>query len=151
MKVDGQTYRTIWLNADGWSVDIIDQTRLPHEWKIETLKSAEGATRAIADMLVRGAPLIGATGAYGIALAAKQDPSDAALARAAEMLMAARPTAVNLQWAVERVVTPLYELPEPDRAAAAYAHAAKICDDDVEVCSNIGEYGLVLIKEFSIS
>ncbi len=147
MKVDGQAYRTIWLNADRWSVDIIDQTRLPHEWSIETLKSAEDATRAIADMLVRGAPLIGATGAYGIALAAKQDPSDAALSRAAEMLMAARPTAVNLQWAVERVVSPLYEMPEVDRAVAAYAHAAKICDDDVEVCSNIGEHGLALIKE----
>nr|WP_070960437.1 S-methyl-5-thioribose-1-phosphate isomerase [Hyphomonas sp. Mor2] len=146
MKVDGRPYRTIWLNADGWSVDIIDQTVLPHEWRIETLRTVEDATRAIADMLVRGAPLIGATGAYGVALAAKQDPSDGALAHAADMLMAARPTAVNLQWAVERVVTPLYGLPESERAAAAYAHAARICDDDVEVCSNIGEHGVALVK-----
>jgi len=146
MKVNGRPYRTVWLNEDGWSVDIIDQTVLPHEWRIETLKTAEDATRAIADMLVRGAPLIGATGAYGIALAARQDPGDDALSNAAEMLMAARPTAVNLQWAVERVVTPLYDLPTSQRAAAAYASAAKICDDDVEVCSNIGEHGLSLIK-----
>ena len=146
MKVDGRAYRTIWLSDDGWSVEIIDQTVLPHEWRIETLRSAEDATRAIADMLVRGAPLIGATGAYGMALAARQDPSDTALSKAADMLMAARPTAVNLQWAVERVVAPLYGLPESERAAAAYAHAAKICDDDVQVCSNIGEHGMALIE-----
>ena len=146
MEIDGRPYRTIWLNSDGWSVDIIDQTVLPHDWRIETLKTAEDATRAIADMLVRGAPLIGATGAYGIALAARQDPSDRALIAAAKMLMAARPTAVNLKWAVERVVTPLFDLPEPERVAAAYAHAAKICDEDVEVCSQIGDHGLALIK-----
>ena len=149
MKVDGRAYRTIWLSDDGWSVEIIDQTVLPHEWRIETLRSAEDATRAIADMLVRGAPLIGATGAYGMALAARQDPSDTALSKAADMLMAARPTAVNLQWAVERVVAPLYCLPESERAAAAYAHAAKICDDDVQVCSNIGEHGMALIEAAS--
>lgn len=146
MKVDGRPYRTIWLNMDGWSVDIIDQTVLPHQWRIETLKTAEDATRAIADMLVRGAPLIGATGAYGMALAARQNPGDDALAKAAAMLMAARPTAVNLQWAVERVAASLFELPETERAAAAYAHAARICDDDVEVCSSIGDHGVALIK-----
>jgi methylthioribose-1-phosphate isomerase len=147
MEVNGQAYRTIWVNLDGWSVEIIDQTRLPHEWRTVTLETAEDARRAISDMLVRGAPLIGATGAYGIALTARRDPSNRALSEAADMLMAARPTAVNLQWAVERVVTPLYHLPEADRAAAAYAHAAKICDDDVEVCSSIGNFGLTLIEE----
>ncbi len=146
MQVNGQPYRTIWLNADGWSVDIIDQTVLPHEWRIETLQTVEDATRAIADMLVRGAPLIGATGAYGMALAAKHDPSDAALQSAADMLVAARPTAVNLSWAVERAVTRLSDLPPEARAEAAYALAAQICDDDVDVCSSIGDYGLDLIK-----
>lgn len=146
MQVNGQPYRTIWLNTDGWSVDIIDQTVLPHEWRIETLQTVEDATRAIADMLVRGAPLIGATGAYGMALAAKHDPSDAALQAAAEMLVAARPTAVNLSWAVDRAMTQLKDLPPEARAAAAYALAAQICDDDVETCSNIGAFGLELIK-----
>ena len=146
MQVDGRPYRTIWLNANGWSVDIIDQTVLPHEWRIETLSTAKDATRAIADMLVRGAPLIGATGAYGMALAARQDPSDAALAESAEMLVAARPTAVNLSWAVNRVMAELAGLAEADRAAAAYALAATICDEDVEQCSNIGEHGLALIR-----
>ena len=105
MEVNGQAYRTIWVNPDGWSVEIIDQTRLPHEWRTETLKTPEDATRAIADMLVRGAPLIGATGAYGLALAARHDPSDDALSKVAEILIAARPTAVNLEWAVARVLS----------------------------------------------
>ena len=146
MRVRGEHFRTIWLNEDGASVDIIDQTRLPHEWRIETLKSAEDATRAIADMLVRGAPLIGATGAYGMALAAKHDASDTSLTAAAEMLIDARPTAANLKWAVDQAINKLLALPVENRVDAAYQFAAKICDDDVEICSSIGDFGLPLIK-----
>jgi methylthioribose-1-phosphate isomerase len=146
MEVNGRAYRTIWVNPDGWSVEIIDQTRLPHEWRTETLKTPEDATHAIADMLVRGAPLIGATGAYGLALAARRDPSEDALSKVAEMLIAARPTAVNLEWAVTRVLTKLLGLAEGDRVPAAYAEAAKICDEDVDICSRIGDFGLELIE-----
>src|SRR6185436_2924992 len=98
MKVDGKPYRTIWLNPDGWSVAIIDQTRFPHVFETVTLRSLEDAARAIKDMLVRGAPLIGATAAYGMALAARADASDAGLSRAYDMLHATRPTAINLKW-----------------------------------------------------
>lgn len=147
MIVNGTPYRTIWLNEDGWSVDIIDQTRLPHEFEIVTLRSPEDARRAIADMLVRGAPLIGATGAYGMALAAKRETSDAALAHAAEMLVGARPTAVNLRWATERMMEKLVPLEEPTRVAAAYDLAAQICDEDVEACAAMGEHGMELIKQ----
>jgi len=147
MNVNGTPYRTIWLNSDGWSVDIIDQTRLPHEFEIVTLRSAEDARRAIADMLVRGAPLIGATGAYGMALAARRDSSNEALTRAAEMLVGARPTAVNLRWAIDRMMNVLSPLEEAARVAAAYDLAAEICDEDVEACASMGELGMDLIKQ----
>jgi len=147
MIVNGSPYRTIWLNTDGWSVDIIDQTRLPHEFEIVTLCSTEDARRAIADMLVRGAPLIGATGAYGIALAAKHDPGNEAIKEAAKSLLGARPTAVNLRWATERMLEALLALDESARVKAAYDLAAEICDEDVEVCAAMGEYGLELVRE----
>jgi methylthioribose-1-phosphate isomerase len=149
MKVNGQAYRTIWVNENGWAVDIIDQTVLPHEWKIVTLETPDDAARAIKDMLVRGAPLIGATAAYGMALAVREDANDGNLRDTAEMLMAARPTAVNLQWAVEKVRDALLPLPTSERSETAYKMAAQICDDDVEVCSNIGNFGLDLIKEIA--
>jgi methylthioribose-1-phosphate isomerase len=98
MKVDGRFYRTIWLNDDGWSVEIIDQTRLPHAFETVTLTNLEEAAQAIRAMLVRGAPLIGATAAYGVCLAMRADDSDAALERACDTLYATRPTAVNLRW-----------------------------------------------------
>jgi methylthioribose-1-phosphate isomerase len=102
MKLDGVHHRTIWLNEDdGWSVGIIDQTRLPHEWAIARLTTPEEAARAIRDMQVRGAPLIGATAAYGLCLALRADPSTASLDRAYELLLGARPTAVNLRWALD--------------------------------------------------
>src|SRR6266566_9718185 len=96
MKVDGRHTRTIWLEPDGWSVGAIDQTRLPHRFETVRLATLEDAVRAIATMQVRGAPLIGATAAYGVCLALNADPSDAALARAYESLQGARPTAINL-------------------------------------------------------
>ena len=103
MKVDGRPYRTIWLNQDGSSVDVIDQRWLPHEFKVATLRSVAEAATAIRDMWVRGAPLIGATAAYGLALAMREDPSDAALDAAYDKLAATRPTAINLRWALEAV------------------------------------------------
>jgi methylthioribose-1-phosphate isomerase len=146
MEIDGVHYRTIWIGDDGWSVQIIDQTRLPHEFEIVTLRSVDDAAVAIRDMLVRGAPLIGATAAYGVALALRGDPSDAALERAAETLAATRPTAVNLRWALDEMRTVAAGEPVDRRAAAAYRRAARICDDDVEICRGIGEHGLELLR-----
>src|SRR5262249_18142796 len=103
VKVGGIPYRTIWVEADGWAVRIIDQTGLPHEFVTASLKTVADAERAIRDMLVRGAPLIGATGAYGMALAAHADPGDRSLEEAFRFLAAARPTAVNLRWGLERM------------------------------------------------
>ena len=147
MRVDGIHRRTIWLADDGWSVEVIDQTRLPHEFAVERLRDAAAATRAIADMIVRGAPLIGVTAAYGMALAMRADPTDAGLEAAARMIAAARPTAVNLAWAVRRMAARLAPLAAADRAAAAYAEAALMADEDVETCRAIGAHGVPLIAE----
>jgi len=146
MKIDGVAYRTIWPAADGWSVEIIDQTKLPHAFAVARLTTLEEAAHAIRAMLVRGAPLIGATAAYGVALALRADPSDAALDRACDALLATRPTAVNLRWALERMRRHLHALPEGERAAAAYAEAAAVADEDVAINRAIGEYGAALIR-----
>jgi methylthioribose-1-phosphate isomerase len=146
MKVNGKPYRSIWLNADGCSVDIIDQTRLPHEWVIRTLRSLEDAAEAIFVMRVRGAPLIGATAAYGVALAMQARPDDAALTSACDALLATRPTASNLRWALERMRPVLQALPEAERPGAATRMAAEICDEDVEINNAIGEHGLGIIR-----
>ncbi|WP_119417900.1 S-methyl-5-thioribose-1-phosphate isomerase [Desertibaculum subflavum] len=146
MKVDGIPYRTIWLAKDGWSVEIIDQTRLPHWFETVRLTTLAEAAHAIKAMLVRGAPLIGATGAYGLCLAARADATDTGLRQAAAMLIATRPTAVNLKWAVDDVLARLLPLPESGRVAAAYARAAEIADDDVATCRGIGDHGAKLIS-----
>jgi methylthioribose-1-phosphate isomerase len=146
MNVDGVARRTIWLAADGRSVEIIDQTRLPHVFATARLTSLADAAHAIRAMLVRGAPLIGAAAAYGMALALLDDPSDPGLDRAAVALTAARPTAVNLRWAVDRMTRLVRPLPPADRAAAAYAEAAVICDEDVALCRAIGDHGAALIR-----
>ena len=146
MKVDGKPTRTIWLAEDGWAVEIIDQTRLPHAFETVRLETLEAAAHAIRAMLVRGAPLIGATAAHGMALAMRADPSDANLAAAGETLRATRPTAVNLRWAVADLDARLRSLPPGARAAAAYARAAEICDEDVEINQAIGRQGLGLIQ-----
>ena len=103
MNIDGKSYRTIWLSADGKSVEIIDQTKLPHKFETATLRTLDDAARAISSMQVRGAPLIGATAAYGVALALRTDASDEALDRACEVLAATRPTAINLRWALDEM------------------------------------------------
>ena len=149
MKIHGQAYRTIWLAQDGWRVCVIDQTRLPFRFETVTLSSAEAAAEAIRSMIVRGAPLIGATAAYGMALAMRAEASDAALEAALALLAATRPTAVNLHWALARMRAALASLPPAERAEAAYAEAAAICDEDVALCRAIGEHGLGLIRDIA--
>ena len=149
MKIKGKAYRTIWLAPDGWSVEIIDQTRLPHEFIVIPLQSAEDAARAILTMQVRGAPLIGATAAYGLAMAIRQDASDEAIDRAVEFLAKQRPTAINLRWALEEMRRAVQNIPRDQRVAAAYQRAAEICDEDVETCRLIGEHGKKLIEDIA--
>jgi len=127
-------------------VEIIDQTRLPHEFITRVLATPEDAAEAIAVMRVRGAPLIGATAAYGLALAADRDPSDAGLDRAAQMLIATRPTAVNLKWAVDRVLSVLMSREVSGRSQAAWVEAAALCEEDVAQNQAIGRHGLPLIQ-----
>ncbi|MFZ3033814.1 MAG: S-methyl-5-thioribose-1-phosphate isomerase [Parvibaculum sp.] len=146
MKIDGAHYRTIWIADDGWSVEVIDQTKLPHDFQTLRLASADDAARAIKDMVVRGAPLIGATAAYGICLALREDHSDEALHEAYAELAATRPTAINLKWALDEMVEAVRIESGSARVEAAYARAARICDDDVEICRQIGEHGLSLIR-----
>jgi methylthioribose-1-phosphate isomerase len=146
MRVGERAYRSIWLAADGWAVEIIDQTRLPFHFEIVRLESAAAAMDAIRRMLVRGAPLIGATAAYGICLGLRKDAHDRHLERLATELIDCRPTAVNLRWAVERMLARLGPLPPDRRLAAAYREAALICDEDVAVNEAIGTHGLGLIE-----
>ncbi len=147
MNVDGTPKRTIWLAEDGWAVEIIDQTRLPHAFVTRRLETLDEAALAIRDMWVRGAPLIGATAAYGMALAMRAESSDQNLEHAAKTLLATRPTAVNLRWAVDDVRARLGPLAAGEREGAAYARAADICDEDVAINRAIGEHGLDLIRK----
>jgi len=146
MRVDDKPYRTIWVEDDGWSVGIIDQTLLPHDFVTCRLLSMEDAARAIADMLVRGAPLIGATAAYGVCLAMREDASDENLAYAYDTLFATRPTAVNLRWALDDMRKHLSDVPVGDRVATAYKRAAEICNEDVAISESIGRHGLDLVQ-----
>jgi methylthioribose-1-phosphate isomerase len=146
MKVDGRHFRSIWLEPDGWSVGAIDQRLLPHEFAVARLTSVEEAAEAIRSMLVRGAPLIGATAAYGVALAIRDDASDAALDRAYKLLIATRPTAVNLKWALDEMQAALRPLPPPARSEAAYKRAGEIAEQDVGINREIGRHGLGLIE-----
>jgi methylthioribose-1-phosphate isomerase len=146
MNVNGRPTRMIWLAKDGRTVEIIDQRLLPHELVIARLASLDDAARAIKDMAVRGAPLIGATAAYGMALAAEADPSEPGLARASEVLAATRPTAVNLRWALDDMRRTLSPLPASRRHAAALGRAGEIADEDVAINRAIGEHGLPLIE-----
>jgi len=148
VKIHGRYYRTIWPVGDA-AVEVIDQTRLPHEFATVQLRSTEDAARAIKTMIVRGAPLIGATAAYGLAMAMRKDPSDEALTRAHDMLLATRPTAVNLRWALTRMCGALRNRPRAERAGLAWREAAAICDEDVETCRKIGEQGLALIRDIA--
>ena len=146
MKLNGKATRTIWVKPDGFPVEIIDQTALPHAIKTVALKTSDDAAYAIQAMLVRGAPLIGVTAAYGVALAMREKPTDTNLDEAIEMLGAQRPTAVNLRWALGEMRRVLAPLPETERIRAAFRQAAKIATDDVEMCRKIGVHGLEIIK-----
>ena len=146
MNINGKHYRTIWPHGET-SVEVIDQTKLPHELRTQMLRNTADAARAIKQMIVRGAPLIGATAAYGIALAMREDTSDEALDRAHDMLLETRPTAVNLRWALKRMCDALRNHPREDRAALAWKEAGAIADEDVEVCRSIGEVGLQVLRD----
>jgi methylthioribose-1-phosphate isomerase len=145
-NVNPAEVRTIWRVGDDDGVEVIDQRVLPHRFETLRLTSLDAVFRAIAEMVVRGAPLIGATAAFGIAIQAAADASDAALICAKSRLDAARPTAVNLAWATRRMVDRLLALPLAERRSAAWAMAQRIADDDVAVCSAIGDHGLALLR-----
>ncbi len=151
MKVDGISYRSIWLDRDGVTVRVIDQRWLPHDFRIAGLTTVDEAAVAIRDMWVRGAPLIGATAAYGVALAMAADPSDTALDAAWRLLHATRPTAVNLRWALDDMRRHLAPLDPSRRVEAAYARAAAIADEDVEINRRIGAHGLALVERIAAS
>ena len=148
MKIDGTPYRSVWVDEqDGWSVHILDQTKLP--WSLDILRLTEAAevAHAIKSMQVRGAPLIGAVAAYGLCLALRRDSSSEALERDAEMLAQTRPTAVNLGWAIARMLTRLRNTAAGERVQAGYAEAAAIADEDAEMCAAIGRHGVGLIED----
>jgi len=146
MKVDGRNFRSIWVEPDGWSIGAIDQRRLPHEFVIARIVDCEEAADAIRSMLVRGAPLIGATAAYGVALAMRSDGSDTSLQHACGILAAARPTAINLRWACEEMRKALSPLPPSARAAPAYLRARQIAEEDIAINQDIGKHGVALIE-----
>jgi methylthioribose-1-phosphate isomerase len=149
MKVCGTHFRTIWTTESG-TVRVIDQSRLPFEFCTRDLETVADAVHAIRTMVVRGAPLIGATAAYGMALGTRANPSDAHLAEAARMLQATRPTAINLAWALRRMRKVLAEVQPKERAAVAFREAAAICDADVEQCRMIGVHGLEVVRGLAV-
>ncbi len=149
MNVGDRHYRTIWLADDGRSVDLIDQRWLPHELRVETVGTVDAIAIAIRDMWVRGAPLIGVTAAYGMAIQTLGDPSDMALQAAWEKLHETRPTAINLRWALDEMMRVLKPLPLEERANAAYKRAAEIADEDIELNRGIGRNGLEIIRKIA--
>ena len=149
MNVDGLPYRTIWVNEDGWSINVIDQTKLPHLFEILNLKTLPDCCRAIKSMVVRGAPLIGATAAYGYYLAMREDASDEGMQNAYKKLYETRPTSVNLRWALDQMRQCLADIPIAKRPLYAFERAGEIADDDVEISKDIGRNGLGLIKNIA--
>jgi methylthioribose-1-phosphate isomerase len=147
MILEGEHRRSITRTADGAGVCILDQRKLPWEVKWVELRSADAAAVAIREMWTRGAPMIGATAAYGLAMALAVDASDAALAAAYDKLLETRPTAINLRWALDAVRGAVADLPESERAEAAFARADAIADEDADLCRSIGEHGLALFRE----
>jgi methylthioribose-1-phosphate isomerase len=149
MKIDGKQMRTIWVESDGASAGIIDQTQLPHRFSTVRLASLDDAARAIRTMQVRGAPLIGATAAYGVWLALRADASDEALENAYAALIVTRPTAINLKWALEEMLAAVRNQPRNERANAALRRASEIADEDVAINRSIGAHGLKIIEEIA--
>ncbi|HEX9469467.1 MAG TPA: S-methyl-5-thioribose-1-phosphate isomerase [Bradyrhizobium sp.] len=149
MKVDGKHIRSIWLEPDGHTVSAIDQRKLPHQFVVAQLTNCDAAADAIRSMLVRGAPLIGATAAYGMALAMRADSSDAALDQAYKTLIATRPTAINLKWALDEMRSMLRPLLQQARAAAAFVRAGDIAEEDIAINKGIGQHGFALIEQIA--
>ncbi len=147
MQIQNQAYRTIWPNAEHTAVTIIDQTQLPFKFELLVLTDVAAMVNAIKTMQVRGAPLIGASAAYGMALAAVRDASEGALQQAAAALLSSRPTAVNLAWAVQRILSTVLPLPQNQRKQAAWLEAARIADEDVALNQSIAQHGLKLIQQ----
>jgi methylthioribose-1-phosphate isomerase len=147
MLIDGRHTRSLWIEPDGWSVGIIDQTRLPHAVATVRLATVADAVHAIATMQIRGAPAIGAVAAYGLCLALRCDASDAAVEEAYARLFATRPTAVNLKWGLDEILAAVRNRPRGERVAAAYARAAAICEEDIANNEAIGRHGLALIEQ----
>lgn len=149
MNVDGKHYRSIWFDTNSATVKIIDQRWLPHEFRVVELTTREDFASAIRDMWVRGAPLIGATAAYGMAVQMGINPSDESLEETWNVLHSTRPTAINLRWALNHTQELLKPVPEAERAALAMRRASEICDEDVECNRQIGLNGLELIKKIA--
>jgi methylthioribose-1-phosphate isomerase len=149
MLIDGKWLCSVWIEPDGWSVGIIDQTKLPHTTNTVRLATLADAVHAISSMQTRGAPLIGAVAAYGLCLALRVDASDAALEHAYAMLLATRPTAVNLKWGLDEVMAAVRNQPRGERVAAAYARAAAICREDIACNKAIGNHGLGVIERIA--
>jgi methylthioribose-1-phosphate isomerase len=149
MRIRGESWRSIFVADDGWTVAVIDQTCLPFALEVCHLRSVDDAARAIRDMIVRGAPLIGVTAAYGVALAMRVDGSDESLQAALALLGGTRPTAVNLRWALGRMAAALVPDEPAHRSERAYAEAARIADEDVAACAAIGRHGATIIEELS--
>ncbi len=149
VKVDGRHYRSIWCAGEGQAVEVIDQPRLPHLFEVRALESLEDAAQAIESMVVRGAPLIGAAAAYGVALAMREATSDEALERACRRLLSTRPTAANLRWALEEMLAALRNRHRDERVEAAYRRAAQLCDEDVELNAAIGRHGLAILQDLA--
>jgi methylthioribose-1-phosphate isomerase len=150
MRVNDENYRTIWLDDSGVAICIIDQTELPHSFVIRKLSRLEHVSKAIKDMQVRGAPLIGVTAAYGMYLAMLRDSSNRSIECAHELLLSTRPTAVNLRWALDQMKNKLLTTSEKQRINVAKTTASRLSEEDVEVNYSIGEHGLNLLRRFSI-
>ncbi|MGB4107329.1 MAG: S-methyl-5-thioribose-1-phosphate isomerase [Alphaproteobacteria bacterium] len=149
MKIDGVGHRSIWLSGNGWSFNIFDQRKLPWKLKIVEITNVEQAATAIKEMWTRGAPLLAMTAAYGLCLGLKEDPSDASLEKNYKKLLETRPTAVNLRWALDKMLATVQSLQGKARVEAAYKRAAELCDEDVAINKAIGEHGLPLIKDIA--
>ncbi|MDC9597087.1 S-methyl-5-thioribose-1-phosphate isomerase [Xenorhabdus anantnagensis] len=149
MKINGTHYRSVWLADDGHTVEIFDQTKFPFEVQTIQLRTMQDAATAIKEMWVRGAPLIGAVAAYGMALAMRQENSDVNLRQSYDILVKTRPTAINLKWALDRSYRILENIDSSLRAETAYHIANEIADEDVELCRNIGEHGLKIIQSMA--
>jgi len=147
MKIEGKEYRTIWFDEKNQSVKIIDQTKLPHQFIIKDLKTVKDSINAIKTMEVRGAPLIGATAAYGIVLSIIENNDQTFLKKCSEDLINSRPTAINLKWAVDRMIIKLSGVNSNEILNIALNEAKEICEEDVKFCENIGLNGLKLIEE----